>query len=287
MMMEMISLFKWTLVASLLSASVLSFIGVQLSSKAKSVQVLSMSQGAILGVLLGMAASGSLMHSGSELETHFLPLLFSSIMAFVVSVLAEYITRRVSSSKNTYYVAIFSFLMAFSYLISSIFPALESHMTQVFFGDLATLTNFDAKITIVFSVASLFFFYLLRRFIINDSFESAIYGLEKKFIVSHSASLELVVSLLSTIFICFSIQFLGLLFTLSCLFIPTSIFGYHNFGSVRSHVLQCVAVSASSAVAGLLFSLYYSSLSTVPCIVMALVLIGETVNFGVRLFCEE
>ena len=73
MMMEMISLFKWTLVASLLSASVLSFIGVQLSSKAKSVQVLSMSQGAILGVLLGMAASGSLMHSASEFETHFLP----------------------------------------------------------------------------------------------------------------------------------------------------------------------------------------------------------------------
>ena len=39
--------------------------------------------------------------------------------------------------------------------------------------------KFYAKITVVFSVASLVFFYLLRRFIINDSFESAIYGLEE------------------------------------------------------------------------------------------------------------
>ena len=84
------------LVASLLS-SVLSFIGVQLSSKAKSVQVLSMSQGAIL-VLVRYGSFGSLMHSASEFET--LSTFFSSIMAFVVSVLAEYITRRVSSSKT-------------------------------------------------------------------------------------------------------------------------------------------------------------------------------------------
>ena len=277
-MLEMISIFKWTIFASMISASVLAFIGVQLSSKAKSVQVLSMSQGAILGVLIGMAASGSILHEGSELETHFLPLLFSSLMAFLVSVLCESITRRVSSSKNTYYVAMFSFLMAFSYLVSSMFPALESHMTQVFFGDLATLTNFDAKITIVFSSLSLVVFFVLRKFIINDSFEAAIYGLEKNFIVSRSKLLEFYVSVLSTVFICFSIQFLGLLFTLSCLFIPTSIFAYNNGGSVRSHILKCLLASSLSAACGLLFSLYYSSLSTVPCIVMAIVLIGGFVN---------
>ncbi len=277
-MLEMISIFKWTIFASMISASVLAFIGVQLSSKAKSVQVLSMSQGAILGVLIGMAASGSILHEGSELETHFLPLLFSSLMAFLVSVLCESITRRVSSSKNTYYVAMFSFLMAFSYLVSSMFPALESHMTQVFFGDLATLTNFDAKITIVFSSLSLVVFFVLRKFIINDSFEAAIYGLEKNFIVSRSKLLEFYVSVLSTVFICFSIQFLGLLFTLSCLFIPTSIFAYNNRGSVRSHLLKCLLASSLSAACGLLFSLYYSSLSTVPCIVMAIVLIGGGVN---------
>ena len=99
-MLEMILLFKWTIIASMISAGVLAFIGVQLSSKAKSVQVLSMSQGAILGVLLGMAASGSVMHEASELETHFLPLVFSSIVAFLVSVLCESITRKVSSSKT-------------------------------------------------------------------------------------------------------------------------------------------------------------------------------------------
>lgn len=282
MMLEMILIFKWTIFASMMSSAVLAFIGVQLSSKAKSVQVLSMSQGAILGVLLGMAASGSILHEGSELETHFLPLVFSSIVAFLVSVLAEYITRRVSSSKNTYYVAMFSFLMAFSYLVSSMFPALESHMTQVFFGDLATLTNFDAVITIVFSAFSLVVFFLLRKFIINDSFETAIYGLEKNFIVSRSKWLEFYISILSTVFICFSIQFLGLLFTLSCLFIPTSIFAYHNRGSVRSHLSKCILVSIMSSAAGLLFSLYFSSLSTVPCIVMALVIIGELVNLTSR-----
>ena len=109
-------------------------------------------------------------------------------------------------------------------------------------------------------------FFVLRKFIINDSFETAIYGLEKNFIVSRSKWLEFCVSLLSTVFICFSIQFLGLLFTLSCLFIPTSIFAYYNKGSVRSHLLKCILVSAISAVSGLLFSLYFSSLSTVPCI---------------------
>ena len=35
-MLEMILLFKWTIIASMISAGVLAFIGVQLSSKAKS-----------------------------------------------------------------------------------------------------------------------------------------------------------------------------------------------------------------------------------------------------------
>ena len=133
-MLELLVLFKWTILASMISASVLAFIGVQLAATEKSVQVLSMSQGAILGVLIGMAAIGFAVHDGSELETHFLPLLFSSILAFIVSQYGEYITRRVSSSKNTYYVAIFSFLMAFSYLLSRCFSFRVSHDSGFLWG---------------------------------------------------------------------------------------------------------------------------------------------------------
>ena len=172
---DILELFKWTILASMAASSVLAFLGVQLASKAKSVQVLAMSQGAILGVLIGMAASGFSVHEGSELDTHFLPLFFSSIVAFLVSVFGEYITKDIRSSKNTYYVSIFSFLMAFSYFVSALFPALESHMTQVFFGDLATLTNTDSMLTIAFSLICFSFFLIMKNKIINDSFEDAEY----------------------------------------------------------------------------------------------------------------
>ena len=281
-MLELLVLFKWTILASMISASVLAFIGVQLAATEKSVQVLSMSQGAILGVLIGMAAIGFAVHDGSELETHFLPLLFSSILAFIVSQYGEYITRRVSSSKNTYYVAIFSFLMAFSYLLSSMFPALESHMTQVFFGDLATLTNFDSIVTVVLSAACFVFFFFTNNVVLNDSFESAIYGLEKRFLPGKNRLLQLIVNIVSTVFICFSIQFLGLLFTISCLFIPTSILAYHNAGSVKLHVALCMIGSVVSSALGILLSLYFSSLSTVPCIVVVLVAVSFVMAFSLK-----
>ena len=44
-MFELLELFKWTLLASMFASSVLAFIGVQLASTEKSVEVLSMSQG--------------------------------------------------------------------------------------------------------------------------------------------------------------------------------------------------------------------------------------------------
>ena len=51
-MLELLVLFKWT-PASMISASVLAFIGVQLAVTEKSVQVINESR-AILGVLIGM-----------------------------------------------------------------------------------------------------------------------------------------------------------------------------------------------------------------------------------------
>ncbi|MEZ4749616.1 MAG: hypothetical protein R3B54_03020 [Bdellovibrionota bacterium] len=135
-MLALLSIYKFTILAGAVLAPALALLGCQLAARDRAVQTLCVAQGATLGVLLGI---GVLHYSNvEESSVHYSTIL----SGFLVSVLTFYagnrlVARRLSS-RNSYFTALFVSLLAAASLVSAVFPALETHLAQVFlrrFGD--------------------------------------------------------------------------------------------------------------------------------------------------------
>lgn len=117
-----------------------SLFGAQLSAKAHSVQTLWVSQGALLGFLLGLFLVFSIPSFGKEgLES--IALIFSVIFAMALNTFLNLLARRQLASKNTRFLAAFAVLMACSSFLIRFYPSLESYFNRLYFGDLFTMTD--------------------------------------------------------------------------------------------------------------------------------------------------
>ena len=80
--------------------------------------------------------------------------------------------------------------------------------------------------------------------------------------------------LISVALICLSVQFLGFLFTVACLFLPTAIFSYLAGSGLKFHAKLCLSTAALSALTGFLLSLQFTRLPTVPSVVVSMFMIA-------------
>jgi ABC-type Mn2+/Zn2+ transport system permease subunit len=199
-----------------------------------------------------------------------------SVTAIIVSALTYLTTERLVkkkvASKNTFFAFVFALLLASGHLVSCLFPALESHMAQVYFGDLATLTEGGSLLTFFISASCLAVLLVLGRVISNQSFESAIFGeliSSKHHRVSHFAF-----KMVTIIMLCFSVQFLGFLFTIGMLFLPTALMSWGMEKGLKRHLIFCGVVAVVASITGFTASLHYTRLPTVPAIVVAMFLIS-------------
>ena len=136
----MIEIFLWPFLASLTMGLLLNLLGIQLASRDKTVQSLVMSQGALLGVLVGIAFS---------LEDAELFPFFSSVLGTaILFILSERITESFASNKTAILVVIYTFLLAMGSILTALLPGVEVHLSQKFFGNLATLSDAQAKFAI-------------------------------------------------------------------------------------------------------------------------------------------
>src|SRR5262249_14942736 len=154
---------------------------------------------------------------------------------------------------NTYYTTVFAILLGMGYLVSSVFPSLESHMAQVFFGDLATLNNRDATAALLLSTVSLLYLIGKWKHLTNQSFEIAMFG--HGYRGMETPALQIAFSLASLFTLCFSVQFVGFLFTISCLFLPTSAISSFRHRSLGLHLFLCPLIASISTILGFLLSL--------------------------------
>lgn len=266
-MSDLLHLYAWTIAAGVLAAVVLALIGCQMAARDKAMQTLCLGQGSMFGVLLGIATLG-FSHEDSELLGHAGPFISAAICAGLVTWIAEWIGRRRTTSKNSYFTALFAALLAINYMVSAIFPGLESHVAQVFFGDLATLTEFDVRLTAGWSIFSLAWLLLFAFRITNRSFELATFGEPHH---RGLVSLQNTSDVLMFLFVCYSIQFLGFLFTIACLFVPTAALALSSIVGLRRHLIGVSLLAATACFSGFLMSLNYSRLPTVPTIVTMMV----------------
>ncbi|MCB0417178.1 MAG: metal ABC transporter permease [Bdellovibrionales bacterium] len=265
-MLELLAIYKYTILAGAVLAPALALLGCQLAARDRAVQTLCVAQGATLGVLFGI---GVLHYSNvPESSVHYSTIL----SGFLVSILTFYAGNRLVShrlsSRNSYYTALFVTLLAAASLVSAIFPALETHLAQVFFGDLATLTDRDSAIS--FAVGCLALVWLVRswRTMVDDSFSLMILRLPRS---------ERCFNLLSLLLLCFSVQFVGFLFTAACLFVPTTMLGLARSIRLREHLALSAVLASLSVGIGFAFSLWQTHLPTVPTIVFVLALFSVLV----------
>lgn len=277
-MIALLLLYQWTIAAGVAAAPALTLLGAQLATRDRAMQTLCVGQGAMVGVLLGIGLLHSYEGTWIGAVGPFMSALIVSASTFLAT---DILVAKKVASKNTTFAFVFGLLLAASYLIGALFPALESHMAQIYFGDLATLTIFDSKVTLGASLLSLLVLVARAKAISNQSFEWAIFGdLRTK----HTPRFELAAfKVLTLVILCFSVQFVGFLFTISMLFLPTAMMNFLETKGLRLHLGLSAGIAAAGTVVGFVLSLNYTRLPTVPAIVAVMFLLGLVLIGGERL----
>lgn len=255
----MLALYSFNILAGLFWGGYLSLLGPQLATRDKAMQILCAGQGAMLGVLLGLGL-GSKYHFD-----HLLPITLGYFSAMACYFLSEKIIQN-KASKNTHLLFLFCILMALSYCITAFFPMLETHLSQVYFGDLTTLTNLDCIELIIIAIIGFGFFYRNFYSITNRSFEIAIFG--------SSPKKDFLFELFNLVTLSISIQHVGYLFTMGLLFIPTAILTYTKLVGFRLHYLLCLVLSILGIGIGFFVSLCLPTFPTVSIILITIFILG-------------
>lgn len=255
MMLELLQIYWPTIAISILCASSLSIFGGHILARREGLSIFSLSQIISTSILLSMLI---VTHESLQLViTVFLALLFACAL--------KLLEQKAKLRHDTLHLSTFIFFMAINYAISSYFPNLEAHLAKSFFGDVVTLSG--ARLIILSSVmlTSVMGFVYFHKEIFNQTFDMALATSTVKDF-SFYKSIQLIV-----LTIC--IFNLGLLFTLTFVFLPSAITKLTST-SLRSHYRQCIVVSIMGVTIGMLTSLAFDRVATVPAITIATVLFG-------------
>lgn len=261
-------IYLWPFLASLAMGLLLNLLGIQLASRDKTVQSLVMSQGALLGVLVGIALAP---------EGEFFPFVSSVIGTAVLFWISERVTDSFGANKTAALVVIYTFLLASGSILTALLPGVELHLSQKFFGDLATLSDSQSKLAIACSVAGILIFIFNRTKFTRESFEISIFAFKAK-----GGFLFLTLEFLV---ISYSVMCFGLLFTMACLFTgTTAMFFLNKKGGISRHYTMSSLLTVSACCLGFLCSLLNTRIPTVPAIVVCLFLLTHCQKFGKSLF---
>ncbi len=236
-------------------------------------QTMCVGQGAMLGVLLGIGLVQSL--ALSDYAGSVAPFALALVASGATYAMSEHQVAVLRAARNTHFAAMFAALLACGYLVSALFPALDSHMAQKYFGDLATVSKMESLALLFAGSAALILIAWRSNSVSRRSFETMI-------LCSPETTLRGADGLFaigSLILICLSVQIAGFLFTVACLFVPTALAVRTGRSGLRRHLVRCGIVAALACLVGFMLSLRFSQLPTVPAIVATMVLIGSAQRF--------
>lgn len=269
-MSNLLVIYGLSIIASAVFASGLAAIGSHIAHRNQAMQTLCLSQGALLGVLLGIGVSYAA--DLSNILSGILPLISGNLVGALTVYLCSVMTMRRPASKGTLFVAIFALLLALSHLASALFPGLESHMTQRYFGDLATLSNNAAKALLIGGGLLLLYLYRIMPQLMRTSFDDALTGDGMPTSVGRLKVDSF--TWLTIVVVAVSVQLTGLLFTTVCLFLPTTCVAFSQKPGARRHIIWSMVIAFVGSAAGFLTALAASSLPTVPTIAVVMIVVG-------------
>ncbi len=267
-MSTLLEIYGWSICGGVLLAMGLALLGSQLAALDRAMQALCMGQGAMLGVLLGLGLIQTLLEEAGLWSA--LPLILAIVSGALTFFLSELLVARRLASSNTYFSSLFALLLSGAYLVSALFPALENHMSQKYFGDLATISRNESFAAIAIGSGLVFILSFFRKRFTQESFERTITGPGVRAQFMRFSSLDLI----TLIALCFCVQTVGYLFTIACLFIPTAAASRILKAGLNRHLIYCAGLAGVSTGVGFLLSLYSSHLPTVPTIIASMVILG-------------
>ncbi len=262
-MKDMLILYYPNLLAGILGAIVLSLWGCQLAARDRSMHTLCMSQGAMFGALVGVIIFGLETRSGAYVS--------SLVFAVLVGLFTEWMTRSVNASVNSYFVAFFLIILAANHVLGGLFPSVSSHLTQIFFGDLVTVAEDQAWISVAFSSFMLLLLFYFKREISNRSFERFAFPEEARWLEAPKVTKYLFwVECFGFLYLCYMIQVFGFLFTIGSLFTATVFLslGKRPRPKLNLHLMLAAFVMGFAVLFGLPLTLVYDKLPTVPTILL-------------------
>ena len=140
MFFQVLSIYIFTIFCSALAGVALSWRGIHIVARKNSLQVLCVAQGAISGGLLALILK-SIYSLNGDIELFFLGVICSFIGGLGVGIFVEKTCKNDVAEKPNILLSYFVLLLAINALLSAIFPQIETHMSQMFFGDLATVSD--------------------------------------------------------------------------------------------------------------------------------------------------
>lgn len=275
--MDLISIYWFSILASATLGGGLALLGAQLAARDRAMQSICISQSAVLGVLLGIGLCQVWMLS--PWIEHLIPFASAVVVAILTVITSERLIIA-KASATTHFVAIFVVLLASGYFISALFPGLESYMAQKYFGDLATMSHESCVIAFYLGSVVLLLQYGWRRQLTRDSFAHTILGRNP-----NNGNLKFAVG--TILGICLAVQTVGFLFTVACLFLPTSILAVGPSVGLQRHLFSCLVIGMVASIWGFVITLWFTMLPTVPVIVLCMVVSGISLNWLQRFIASN
>lgn len=262
-MIGMILFYKFSFVTSLLSAGVLSVVGKHYIWRNKFVELFALCQFSIIGNLVGHLISAN----------SILP-FFSSVLFFI---LGKYLFDKFNinnKERSTRMVSIYLVLISIQYLIISVFPNLDTHLSSGIFGSMVTATNVENVVMIssyfVISIALVFY----NKRLTKSSLEISLFQkMKRKTRDEYFLLIPVIIGIFG----------LGLIHTLSFLSVGAIVLG-SSFKNQRRNNIVLVLISIFASAGGLLLSLQFERLSTTPTQVILLVMSCLSLKFVKKLF---
>lgn len=277
-MNELFLLYWPTMLAAAVTAAALAVAGAILVTRQAAVQTLAVSQGAGLGVSLGLLFA-LLLFPDQHLEHTILPTLLGLAASGFSFAVTGWLAQK-NHSPTVVYLGAFAFLWALTQLITGFFPVVESHATALYFGDLVTLTQGESFFFLGLAVASSIFLIWNWRALSQRAFRASILSEP----IQLTRFLDAGFYGISLLLICFSVQLLGLLFTLACLFLPTALYSFSPKVGVARHLRRASLSAALAAGIGFEISLLDSRFLTTPLIAVLLLFFPALHLLAERIF---
>lgn len=247
-MFELLEIYLFAFILCPIVSSVLTILGTHLTSRSEGLQLMALSQAALVGNIFG-----HFIVQDSELT--------SFICSIVLFVLMKYFFSVFKVSKEHSYIVAYLCFVSLSYFLTMLFPSLDSHFAVGFFGDIVSISEFKAIVySVVFLLILIISCFFYNSFL-RETFDRAVMKTNK---VNYYQETVFMLAVLSSLF------GLGFLFTLSFMIFPVVIAG-QSFSNFKVSLIVLSVVSAISSVTGLGLSIAFSRVATVPAQVLVLV----------------